>query len=115
MPESSGRIMSETSILSVVERCKRILQSYYGVRFAGLVLYGSRARDEEAADSDIDLLVLLVPPVDYSEELRTLIELLYPVQLDLDFLLSALPASVVEYHAGQTQLYRNILREGMVI
>lgn len=107
--------MSETSISSVLERCKRILQASYGDRFTGLVLYGSRARDEETSESDLDLLVLLVPPFDYSEELWKIIELLYPVQLSVDFLLSALPASVNEYLSGEIQLYRNIRREGVVV
>ncbi len=115
MPKPDGRIMSETSFLSVLERCKRILQASYGDRFAGLVLYGSRARDEETPESDVDLLVLLAPPFDYSEELWAIVELLYPVQLDVDFLLSALPASVNEYQSGDLQLYRNVRREGVVI
>ena len=99
----------------VLERCKRILQAAYGDRFAGLVLFGSRARKEETLESDVDLLVLLVPPFDYSEEHWALTELLYPVQLDVDFLLSALPASVDEYQSGKIQLYRNVRRQGVVI
>jgi predicted nucleotidyltransferase len=115
MPKPDGRSMNEKTIHSDLERCKRILQASYGDRFAGLVLYGSRARDEETSDSDVDLLVLLAPPFDYSEELWTIIELLYPVQLEVDFLLSALPASVDEYRSGEIQLYRNVRREGVVI
>jgi predicted nucleotidyltransferase len=62
-----------------LERCKKTLEAHYGARFAGLVLYGSKARDEARAGSDIDLLVLLNGPLDYFQEFRTLTDLLYPI------------------------------------
>ena len=97
----------------ILTRCKKTLEEHYGARFAGLVLYGSMARDEAKADSDIDLLVLLNGPFDYFQELRTLTDLLYPIQLASDRLLSAKPAAVDEYKRGRLQLYRNAAREGI--
>ena len=97
----------------IIERCKKTLEEHYGERLAGLVLYGSMARDEARADSDIDLLVLLNGPIDYFQELRTLTDLLYPIQLASDRLISAKPAAVDEYKRGSLQLYRNAAREGI--
>jgi uncharacterized protein len=99
----------------IIERCKKTLEAHYGVRFAGLMLYGSMARDEAKADSDIDLLVLLNGPIDYFQELRTLTDLLYPIQLVSDRLISAKPADVDEYKRGSLQLYRNAAREGIKV
>ena len=49
----------------IIQKCKEILEKYYGDRLAGLILYGSQARGQAEAGSDIDLLVLLQAPFDY--------------------------------------------------
>ncbi|MDX2033480.1 MAG: nucleotidyltransferase domain-containing protein [Blastocatellia bacterium] len=98
-----------------VEKCKTILQSHYGQSFSGLVLYGSVARNQATPASDIDLLVLLRDPFDYFLELRRIVDLLYPVQLESDQLISAKPAAVGQFERGTIQLYRNANREGVMI
>ncbi len=65
--------------------------------------------------SDIDLLVLLSKPFDYFSELRQVIEVLYPVQLESEQLISAKPVSLDEFEQGSIQLYRNAKREGILI
>jgi predicted nucleotidyltransferase len=99
----------------VIARCKMALESYYGSRFKGLVLYGSVARNQASPASDIDLLVLLSNPLDYFAELRRIVELLYPIQLESDRLISAKPAPLDEFEKGSIQLYRNARREGVLV
>jgi len=100
---------------SIMEQCKQVLEEHYGSRFAGLLLYGSMARNQADASSDIDLLVLLNKPFDYFQELRTIVDLLYPLQMESERLISAKPASVDEFEAGGLQLYRNAKREGVSV
>lgn len=95
--------------------CKQILEQHYGRKFQGVVLYGSYARHQETEESDLDLLVLLSQPFDYFQELRRIVELLYPVQLESDALISAKPADSTAYRNGELQLYRTIAREGVAI
>ena len=99
----------------VVQRCKRTLESHYGSRLRGLVLYGSVARGQADSTSDIDLLVLLSKPFDYFRELRQIVDLLYPIQLDSEYLISAKPAAADEFECGGIQLYRNAKREGLLL
>ena len=99
----------------VLQRCKAILENNYQSQFKGLILYGSVARNQASAASDIDLLVLLGQPIDYFKELRTIIDLLYPVQLESEQLISAKPVPVEEFEHGTIQLYRNAKREGVVV
>lgn len=99
----------------VIKKCKETLENYYGSRFAGLILYGSRARGQEEPESDIDLLVLLDQPFDYFQELWNLTELLYPLQLETDRLLSVKPATVQDFQGGMLQFYRNAKREGVAV
>ena len=73
------------------------------------------ARGQTNPASDIDLLVLLAPPFDYFAELRQVVEILYPIQLDSERLISAKPASSEDFEAGNISLYRNAKREGITM
>jgi len=73
------------------------------------------ARKQADPTSDIDLLVLLSSPFDYFHELRQLIDVLYPIQLESEQLISAKPVSLDEFEQGRLQLYRNAKREGILL
>jgi predicted nucleotidyltransferase len=103
------------AITEIIQKCKTTLESYYGSQFKGLILYGSVARDQVTSASDIDLLILLSRPFNYFDELRQIIELLYPIQLESDQLISAKPAPLEEFEHGRIQLYRNAKREGVLV
>jgi len=103
------------TVKELAKGCKTVLESYYGTQFKGLVMYGSAARDQAGPLSDIDLLVLLGEPFDYFHELRRIVELLYPIQLESDRLISAKPAPWDEFEDGSLQLYRNAKREGVLL
>ena len=96
-----------------LEKCKHILSDYYGDKFQGLILYGSMDRGQTDKFSDMDLLVLLNEPFNYFQELRQIVELLYPVQLESENLISAKPAAKEEFESGKILLYRLAKREGL--
>lgn len=102
-----------TTAIEVVKKCKTALESHYGSQLKGLVVYGSVARGQADPTSDIDLLVLLSKPFDYLSELRKVIDVLYPIQLESEHLISAKPVSYDEFERGSVQLYRNAKREGI--
>jgi predicted nucleotidyltransferase len=108
-------VRGNSAMQSIVEQCKQALEKHYGSRFAGLLLYGSMARNQTDASSDIDLLVLLRQPFNYFQELRTIVDLLYPLQMESERLISAKPAFVDEFEEGGLQLYRNAKREGVSV
>lgn len=99
----------------LIQTCNDILKEHYGTQLQDVILYGSTARNEATTQSDIDLLVILHGTFDYFTELRQIIELLYPVQLESDHLISARPVSAAEFEQGTIQLYRNAKREGIAI
>ena len=108
-------VIQMTTISEVVKKCKAALESHYGSQFKGLILYGSVARNQADSMSDIDLLVLLSEPFDYFAELRQVIEVLYPIQLESEQLISAKPVPLDEFEHGGIQLYRNAKREGILV
>lgn len=99
----------------IVNKCKEVLAKQYGKRLKGVILYGSMVRGEATTDSDIDLLILLEPPLDYFAELRTLVDVLYPIQLESEQLISAKPVSFTDFEIGSLSLYRNARREGVAV
>jgi len=99
----------------MLNKCKEILKNYYGKQLQGLIVYGSTACKRADPSSDIDLLVLLSKPFNYFQELRRITDLLYPLQLESERLISAKPAAVDEFESGEIQLYRNAKRDGVAV
>jgi predicted nucleotidyltransferase len=99
----------------IILQCKRALAKRYGKRLKGVILYGSFARGQASSFSDIDLLILLEPPLNYLAELRNLVDVLYPIQLKSNQLISAQPASFNDFEMGTISLYRNARREGIAV
>lgn len=89
------------------------LQTAFGCRLQGIVLYGSEARGDATPDSDVDVLVLLDQVSEYGRELRRCIDSLYPLSLRLDRRVSAKPVDAKEYRTADCPLYRDARREGI--
>ena len=113
--EPENQVVQMATAGEIAQRCKSVLKGHYGPQFKGLVLYGSVARHQASSLSDIDLLVLLSRPFDYFHELRRIIDLLYPIQLKSERLISAKPSALDEFEYGGIQLYRNAKREGLFL
>jgi predicted nucleotidyltransferase len=97
----------------LLRRIRSHLDSLYGSRLKGLVLYGSAARGDDSPDSDIDLFVLLDGPVDWWRELEKIIKDLYPLQLEVIRPIHAMPIDAAVFEAGEYAVYRNAQKEGV--
>ena len=110
--------MGDTGILvlskeELLKRIKNTLAKVYGERLKGIVLYGSEARGDAEPDSDIDFLVLLDGPVKIGQEISTIVDALYPLQLEVIRPLHGMPTDIKEYEDGKAPLYRNVKVEGI--
>jgi predicted nucleotidyltransferase len=99
--------------LNLLKRIKTLLDPAFGSRLRGVVLYGSEARGEATPDSDIDVLVLLTGPVALGRDLRTIIDALYPLQLEMDRVLEAFPVDEEDYLRGEYAWYREAQKDGI--
>ena len=97
----------------LLKRIRARLEDTYRDRLQGIVLLGSSARKQADPESDIDLLVLLQGPVAFGQELQTIIEALYPLQLEVLRPIHARPVDIRVFEAGEFALYRNAQREGI--
>ena len=91
------------------------LEAAFPDRLRGVLLFGSEARNEAREDSDLDLMVLLEGPVRLGRDLETIVRALYPLQLELDAPIHAIPVSGDSFKAGSYGLYRNAKREGVYL
>jgi predicted nucleotidyltransferase len=99
----------------LLRKCRAVLESLYRSRLKAVILYGSTARGDDTPDSDIDLLVLLDGPVDVGDEIFRIWDVLYPVQLESDRVISVLPADARSYRQGACRLYQNVQEEGVLV
>jgi predicted nucleotidyltransferase len=106
--ELEVNVLSETIRKEIRPR----LEKAFRERFRGALLFGSEARNEAGEDSDLDLMVLLEAPVRLGRDLETIVRALYPLQLQVDRPIHALPVSSEAFEAGQYGIYRSARREG---
>lgn len=99
----------------VAQRAAEGLRALYGERLAEVVLFGSHARGEETADSDIDLLVALTGAVDPWEEMRRLDDLLWRLTLAHGITVSALPVSAEQWRDEQAPVLVEARAHGVVL
>lgn len=91
------------------------LREMYGGRYRGLVLYGSHARGEADAGSDVDLLLLLSGTVEAGKEIRHASALVSRLSLESDQVLSVIPVSAEDYHGSREPYLENARREGRLL
>ena len=99
----------------VLKEIRSRLNKTFGDRLRGVLMYGSRARGNAEQQSDLDLMVLLDGPVRLGRDLETIIEALYPVQLEIEHTIHALPVSFSTFEAGLYSIYRNAKQEGVFL
>lgn len=81
---------------------------------AEVILYGSRARGDERADSDWDILILTDYPADLKTE-QLFRDCLYDLELETGEVLSVFVYSKNNWTTKQriTPFYQNIIQEGI--
>lgn len=91
------------------------LQDLYGDRLVRLILFGSHARQEATADSDLDVMVVLKGSVSPGDEIFRMGQLKTTLNLRYDELISVVPISEADYHNRHTPLLDAIHQEGIAI
>ncbi|MBF0497038.1 MAG: nucleotidyltransferase domain-containing protein [Deltaproteobacteria bacterium] len=80
-----------------------------------VILYGSKARGDDHADSDIDLLIITSRPILWRER-KSIVAALFDLGLANDTIISILTVPLADWTAGafrQTAIYREIRRDGV--
>jgi len=89
------------------------LRALYGLRLHSVVLYGSRARGDDVADSDVDTLVVLRDLEDSWEESKRIGPLATRILIEHGVLITAVTSDVRQAQESSEPLFTNIRREGV--
>jgi len=104
--------MDGTELLA---HAKAALVTAFGERLRMVIHYGSTARGDARDDSDVDILVVLKGPIRLGVDLDTIIQSLYPLQLQIDRPIHALPVDESAYEAGEFGIYRTAKKDGVAL
>ncbi len=91
------------------------LQKIYGRLAPAILIYGSYARDEENADSDIDILLLYRKKIQPGKEIQRISVVLSDLNLRYQVLISILPGMETDYQNAKGALWQNLQRESIPI
>jgi predicted nucleotidyltransferase len=99
----------------VIAELKERLKELYGDSLERVVLFGSQARGDAAAGSDIDILVVLKGPVSPGKEISRTGEITSSISLRHDVVISCTFVSIDRYETEKNPLLLNVHREGVQV
>jgi predicted nucleotidyltransferase len=106
--------LEETEELAIAEAA-RTLKSQFCIE--EIILFGSKARGDHHAFSDIDLLLVTTKPLHWKDE-KAIVETLFDIGMTHDVIFTPLFVSKEEWKGGlfaQFPIYAEIVRDGAVV
>jgi predicted nucleotidyltransferase len=104
-----------SSLQPILTDLKQALTELYVDRLCHLTLFGSQARGDAEPGSDIDVLVVLKPPVNPGEEIKHTGKAVADLSLHYDVVISCLFMDETHYQTRNGSLLRNIRKEGVLL
>ena len=99
----------------ILAEFRRGLEALYGSRLIEVVLFGSQARNDASADSDIDVMVVLRGAVDSNREIPRASPLASGLSLKYDVVISCVYVSEEGFRRDESPLLLNVRREGVLV
>jgi predicted nucleotidyltransferase len=106
-------VTTRDQALEIAAKVRAGLERIYGPRLRGVYLYGSAARDQLTADSDIDVAVVLDAVEDSFTEHERIGQLGSDLSLEHDTLVSFLVVAEDDFQRGRFAVHRIIKQEGV--
>lgn len=104
-----------TNLTEILAELRHEFVQILGDQFAGLYLYGSQARGDAHAGSDIDILVVMRGEFDYSDLLSKTSEIVAHLLLENDVVISRAFVSQDRFDREQSPFLMNIRQEAVEI
>ena len=110
------KALTPEQLQTLSQDVKQALTELYGDRLDRVILYGSYARGDFHAESDVDYMVVLRDDeVKSGQEIRRMVDKIYDLSDEHYMLVSVKPASLKKYMKSDLFLYQNVRREGKLI
>jgi predicted nucleotidyltransferase len=98
-----------------LDKFKAQLKEHFGVRFAGITLYGSYAHNQARPDSDLDLLLILKSSSAKSDDYLSILPLISEFLLETGILISMLIKTKQDLLTQREGVLKNIQSEGICL
>lgn len=105
-------VKSDEDLQEIIRELRRRLASSYGDRLRGLYVYGSYARGDARAGSDLDVLVILDEVKSYWDEIQRTSADNADLSLQHDLSISTIFTSEDRWQSGASPFLRNVREEG---
>ncbi|OGO33513.1 MAG: hypothetical protein A2Z16_14630 [Chloroflexi bacterium RBG_16_54_18] len=105
--------MSKSKIKKILQELKHGLSEILGERLEAVYLYGSHARGEAWAGSDVDVLILIRGEFDFYSLMDTTSDLAWELSLENDVVISRVFMPAEKYWNGKTPFILNIQCEAI--
>jgi hypothetical protein len=102
-------------VASALRELREQLDALYGSRLHAVVLYGSYARNEAHAGSDVDVMVVLEGDVDPYDEMKRMSNLGHEVSAKHDELVTLFPVARSRFEEQSEPVVRDAHREGRMV
>ena len=99
----------------IVEEYRARLEQILGGDLEAVVLYGSQARGDAEAGSDIDVLCVMRCPFNYGALIQRTAEAAAEVSLKHDVAISTAFVTSEDYRTRNTPFLMNVRREGVAV
>ena len=107
------KALTPEQLTTLSAEVKQALVELYGDRLDRVILYGSYARGDFHAESDVDYLVVLRDKeVKAGKEIFYMGDKIGELSFDYDLFISAKPTSSVKFQTSDLLFYHNVRREG---
>ncbi len=107
--------MKQETVDRIVRAYRDGLAAALGDDLDQVILFGSQAREDARAESDIDVLCVMRGPVDYGGLIGRTSELTAALSLERDVVLSRAFVTKTEYETRQLPFLMNVRREGVPV
>jgi predicted nucleotidyltransferase len=107
--------MAEYQFKQLLAEIKFELRKLYGDQLVALVLYGSYARGNAGAHSDVDIIMVLK---DYDRdfiEIDRTSEMVARLSLDYNVILALIPLREKDWRSKQSSFLLNVRHEGVIV
>ncbi len=101
---------------TVLAEFRARIEALYGPRLDRLILFGSQARGDADAESDIDVMVVLKQPIaDLGLEREARLDVICDLSLKYDAVIMPVFTDSATYVSSDFGIYQNVRREGVPI
>ena len=97
----------------LLEELKEGLTAIYGENLNGVYLYGSYATDEQEAESDIDVVIVLEHYDDYWEEIKRTGSLISNLSLKYDVSISPIRITLRDWRDDDSPFLANVRKDSV--